>query len=279
MTRGRSQRPCIEGRDRCQQHARPSDRLDLRENPDPHGVATVSDGNHCSDCKAVEAQRCHHVRPIQIARIGPEIEGTRRSGGEADCKQDGEQMSARHAPDEKGNDEIELLFDCQRPCAGDGRGLGSLGRDEEPVLDERQQGPYRNLRAEVVARAEDPCEQIEAEDQDEIGRQDSKGPSRVEGGKIAAALPVITQNADDQESGQDEEQVDAGLAEDREPPYQVADRTLRGIDQHHRVPNSDQEDRAAAQSVEFGYSFLCVHACPRQHRRNLPRKNRVDQAE
>jgi hypothetical protein len=85
----------------------------------------------------------------------------------------------------------------------------------------------------------------------EVNWQDAIGASKIESLEIGRRLASIEENASDKESGEHEEEVYAAPAQAAEG-CEAVESIRRKMLLEDTVKNENQQDRCAAQAIEFG---------------------------
>ena len=170
-----------------------------------------------------------------------------------------------HAEHHQRPHQVELLLDRQRPRVQQRRRLGG----QREVARARMNGvPVRDVEdrrervAEDVGGGQDPGHdgQDDADDGDEEEQRGQEapgatGPEASEANR-SGARPLLDQQGRDQESGQDEERIDAV-----ETPGHRAEPGVEGDDgQHRKGPDAIEPANAAQPRVPPGCVSVRVHA-------------------
>ncbi len=139
--------------------------------------------------------------------VDGEVAGEEGCGGDAEqrCEEDAEGRddeddALAREQDDQGPEEVELLFNGERPD-----GKERCGAVEEVVdvhAEEDEEGPGgEHLPGD---------EGSDGEADDDIGREDAEGAADVEVAEVGGVELAMDEDAGDEEAGKDEEDVDAG---------------------------------------------------------------------
>jgi hypothetical protein len=206
-------------------------------------------------------QREHHADKERVgARVGPDVDGEPAVAGPPEvgapersraCEDDGEHGDAaqretepQRAEQEHRPDEIELLFDCERPQVRQVR-REAHAANLRPVRRIRQhdgKGPQRPADSVGLDQLDDEVHHQEQHH----GRKQAQRPPCVERSERPrfGSLATFEDQARDEEAAQHEEDVDTEEAPREERSAPVRDEEVGGVVEH------DEGDRDGTQPVE-----------------------------
>jgi hypothetical protein len=184
--------------------------------------------------------------------------GAQEKGASAE---DEETVTCAQQENRDGPDEIELLFDGERPEVRKrkSRGPGVVAkalRNEVGVLEVEGEGEELVMEVE----AEDEGGQGEGGEDAVVQGEDSKDAAGVELTKEAGIWERVVEDTGDEETGEDEEEIDAAGAKSEGFVDEGFERGVGGGGKEVRT--SDAEDREATDAVECG-KMARVGACLR----------------
>jgi len=154
--------------------------------------------------------------------------------------------------DDNRPDEVELLFNGERPEVIEGKGGGSLegvAGEVGEVLQEEDEDQQRAELGEVGSgKDRGDCDGEQGED---VEREDAEGAAGVEVTQTVDGMGHLPKAAGDEEAGESEEENDTAPAELGEVAGEALG-GLGGLKASAVVEDEDEEDGEAAEAVECG---------------------------
>jgi hypothetical protein len=167
-----------------------------------------------------------------------------RSGDEEADKESCEHPWGTEDANDRSPEEVVLLFDGERPGGADG------GRqcDVKEILQEEDVGPPGcGSEGFEDGLADEPGSVEITDDEDEkVDGPDAQSATRIEVAEVAGLVAGFEEDGGDQESGEDEEEIDAGPSPER---GLVEERVFEA---GMAMVEDDAEDGDAAEPLEFG---------------------------
>jgi len=166
------------------------------------------------------------------------------SGDEKGEQEGGEYPWGAEDPDDGSPEEVVLLFDSEGPGGSDCRGQSEV----KEILDEENIGPP-GCGAECFEdrEADEPgCIEVADDENEDVDGPDAEGASSVEVAEVAGPGAGFEKDGGDEESGEDEEEVNAGPS----PEGGLVEESV--FEARMAMVEDDSDNGDAAESLKFG---------------------------
>ena len=208
-------------------------------------AARVAEGECAEDAeeKSVGATG-HEGVPGQEARRGKREKEGPQNGSKSDAgENDGEKGAAVQETDEKRKSEVELLLDGERPSDAERENAPGIAEGQLEILKEEcKREPRQVAGKDLVEAAKDvslpeKSEEIRNQQEDGVNGNDAEETASIEDAEVVGGGAGVEEDATDEETGEDEEKVNAA-------PGETADGEKVGAGRSWTSLNKDKEEMA-----------------------------------